>query len=152
MSLQHLGLFLHIVAVVLWVGGMIFTHFCLRPAVQALPPAQRLPLWVALLSRFFPLVWGAIVLLLGTGLAKLLAVGFGAAPTAWHVMMLSGLIMMAVFASIWFGPWAALKRAVAVEDWAGAAVQMNRIRQRVSLNLLLGLLTIAIATLGLAWF
>lgn len=152
MSLQHLGLFLHLAGAILWVGGMAFAHFCLRPAALALPPAQRLPLWLGVLSRFFALVWVAIALLLISGFAKLGSVGFGAAPAAWHVMMLTGLIMVGVFFAIWFGPWSAFKRAVAAEDWAAGAVALNRIRQRVIINLVLGVVTVAVATLGLAWF
>lgn len=149
---QHFGLFAHLIGVVIWVGGMALLYFCLRPAAVALPPAQRLPLWVGVLSRFFPLVWACIVVILLSGFGKLGVVGFGNAPTAWHVMMLLGLVMVAVFVSIWFGPWPALKRAVAVEDWANGAAALGRIRHRVAINLVLALLTIATATLGLALF
>ncbi|MDX5363256.1 MAG: CopD family protein [Pseudazoarcus pumilus] len=147
---QNFGLFAHLLGVITWLGGMFLLYFCLRPAAMALAPAQRLPLWVAVFSRFFPLVWASIALILLSGLGKLGAIGFANAPTAWHVMLLTGLAMVAVFVSIWFGPWAALKRAVAAEDWAAGAAALNRIRQRVALNIALGLLTVAIATLGLA--
>lgn len=147
---QNFGLFVHLVGVIVWVGGMAVLYFCLRPAAMTLPPPQRLALWVAVFSRFFPLVWVAILLILLSGFGKLGAIGFANAPTAWHVMLLTGLAMVAVFASIWFGPWAALKRAVAADDMAAGAAALNRIRQRVAINLALGVLTVAIATLGLA--
>jgi uncharacterized membrane protein len=147
---QNFGLFAHLLGVIVWVGGMALLYFCLRPAAMALPPAQRLPLWVGVFSRFFPLVWASIALILLSGFGKLGAVGFGAAPTAWHVMLLTGLAMVVVFVSIWFGPWAALKRAVAAGDLPAGAAALNSIRQRVAINLLLGLLTVGIATLGLA--
>ncbi|AUN94794.1 CopD family protein [Pseudazoarcus pumilus] len=152
MSLQHLTLFLHLLAVIVWVGGMAFAYLCLRPAATMLPPAQRLPLWVATLERFFTLVWGAIVLILASGFGKLGAVGFANAPGAWHWMMLTGLVMVAVFVFLWFGPWRRLKAAVATEDWAGGALALGMIRRLVGFNLALGLVTVAIATLGLAWF
>jgi uncharacterized membrane protein len=66
-------------------------------------------------------------------------------------MLLTGMVMIGVFASIWFGPWRSMQQAVGNEDWARAAVAMNTIRQRVGFNLGLGLLTTAIATLGLAF-
>ncbi|MEX3526641.1 MAG: hypothetical protein VB143_04220 [Burkholderia sp.] len=32
------ALFLHLLAVAVWVGGMVFAHFCLRPALSDLSP------------------------------------------------------------------------------------------------------------------
>jgi len=150
MKFHHVLLFAHLAGVILWVGGMAFAHFCLRPAALALPPAQRLPLWCGVLGRFFRVVWLAIGLIVGSGFAMLGATGFAQAPVAWHVMAGIGLVMVAVFASIWFGPWQALQQAVVAENWAGGAAALNRIRQRVGLNLLLGVFTVAVATLGLA--
>ncbi|NMG67427.1 hypothetical protein GPA19_21015 [Azoarcus indigens] len=151
MTFHHLMLFLHVLAVTAWVGGMAFAWGCLRPAVGVLAPAQRLALWVAVLGRFFLLVWIAIALLLLSGSAMLMEVGFARAPAAWHAMTFTGLVMIAVFLSIWFGPWRSLRQAVHVEDWARGAIAMNRIRQRVAFNLALGVVTIAAATLGLAF-
>ena len=143
-------LFLHLLGVVVWVGGMAFAYLCLRPAAAALPPAQRLPLWHDVFARFFPLVWIAVVLILGTGVGMLVEVGFARAPKAWHLMLVTGVVMIAVFVMLWAGPWRALRAAVKAENWAAGAVALNRIRQRVGFNLALGIVTIAIATLGLA--
>lgn len=151
MTFHHLMLFVHLIGVVVWVGGMAFAYLCLRPAALELPPALRLGLWARVFERFFPLVWGSIGVLFLSGIAMLFEVGFATAPVAWHLMLVTGLIMSGVFASLWWGPWRALRQAVAVEDWARAAVALNLIRQRVSFNLVLGTLTIAIASLGLAW-
>jgi len=63
--------------------------------------------------------------------------------------MLTGLVMIAVFLSIWFGPWRRLRAAVSREEWAAGAVALNQIRQRVGFNIVLGTATVAIATLGL---
>lgn len=151
MSFHHLLLFLHLVGVVTWVGGMAFAYFCLRPAAGRLAPAQRLPLWAGVFARFFPLVWAAVGLIVLSGVTMLVQVGFGQAPPAWHAMFLIGLVMVGVFLSIWLGPWPALRDAVAREDWAAGAVALNRIRQRVGLNIVLGYVTIGVATLGLAF-
>ena len=149
MTFQHLLLFLHLAGVVTWVGGMAFAYLCLRPAAGALTPPQRLTLWVAVLSRFFPLVWVAVALIAVSGGTTLVRVGFGRAPAAWHVMLLTGTVMIGIFVTIWFRLWPRLCNAVAREDWAGAAVAMNGIRQRVAFNLAVGIVTIGIATLGL---
>ena len=39
------ALFLHLLGVAVWIGGMIFAHFCLRPALGDPTPQLRLPLW-----------------------------------------------------------------------------------------------------------
>ena len=47
---------LHLLGVVVWVGGMFFAHMALRPAAtELLEPPQRLPLLQATLMRFFTL-------------------------------------------------------------------------------------------------
>lgn len=149
MTFQHFTLFLHLLGVIVWVGGMAFAYLCLRPAAAGLAPSQRLALWVAVFERFFPLVWASVALILFSGLTTMLRFGFDSVPGAWHWMMAVGLVMMAVFAWIWFGPWRALRSAVGAEDWARGAQALNRIRQRVAFNLGLGIVTLAIATLGL---
>ncbi|THF66210.1 hypothetical protein E6C76_04955 [Pseudothauera nasutitermitis] len=149
MTVNHLMLFLHVCGVTLWVGGMAFAWACLRPAAAGLAPAARLELWRGVLARFFPLVWVSIALIALSGGYRLFEVGFASAPRAWHAMLFTGNLMMAVFLSIWFGPWQRLRAAVDAEDWATAALALGRIRQRVGFNLALGVLTIAVSTLGL---
>ena len=58
-------LFVHIVGVVIWVGGMFFAYVCLRPAAtKILEQPLRLTLWKAVFDRFFPAVWAAVFLIL----------------------------------------------------------------------------------------
>ena len=151
MKLHHILLFAHLAGVIVWVGGMAFAHFCLRPAALPLPPALRLSLWSGVFRRFFPIVWLAIAVIVVSGFAMLVEVGFAQAPRSWHVMAAVGLVMSGIFASIWFGPWRALQQAVAAESWAQGAQALNLIRQRVTINVVLGVLTVLLATLGLAF-
>jgi len=44
---------LHLLAAIVWVGGMFFAHLVLRPAAMELEPAQRLALWLRVFDRFF---------------------------------------------------------------------------------------------------
>ena len=142
-------LLLHLSGVIVWVGGMFFAHFCLRPVAAAqLPPPQRLPLLAAVLGRFFVAVALSIFIILSTGFARLAMTGFAQAPMHWHVMAGSGLVMAAIFGVIWFRCFPQLKAGVAVQDWPAAGAAMNRIRQLVATNLLLGVATIVVATLG----
>jgi uncharacterized membrane protein len=147
--MRSILLLLHLSGVVVWVGGMFFAHFCLRPvAATQLPPPQRLPLLAAVLGRFFMAVAASIVAILISGFAIMGATGFGQAPIHWHVMSGIGLVMAAIFGVIYFLHYPQLKAGVAVQDWPAAGAAMNRIRLLVTTNLLLGALTIAVATLG----
>lgn len=58
---------LHLLLIVVWVGGMVFSHFFLRPAVIGLEPSVRLTLMRDVLRRFFQAVLAASVLTLITG-------------------------------------------------------------------------------------
>jgi uncharacterized membrane protein len=143
-------LLLHLSGVIVWVGGMFFAHFCLRPvAALQLPPPQRLPLLAAVLGRFFSMVAVSIVAILGSGFAGMAAMGFAHAPMHWHVMSGLGVLMAAIFGVIYFLHYPRLKAGVAVQDWPAAGAAMNRIRVLVATNLLLGMVTIVVATLGI---
>lgn len=142
-------LFLHLAGVIVWVGGMFFAHFCLRPVVaEQLPSARRLHLLADVLGRFFVAVGLAVVLILLSGFASLKITGFAAAPLHWHVMSGLGLLMAGIFAVIYFRFYPRLRDGVVAEDWPAAGAAMNRIRQLVAGNLLLGGLTLMVATLG----
>lgn len=142
-------LFLHLTGVVLWVGGMFFAWMCLRPvaAVQLAPPA-RLQLWTGVFARFFPWVWGAILAIFLTGLLTMLAVGMKYAPLHWHLMLGLGLLMIGLFIHVFAAPYGRLKAAVAAQDWLKGGVALGQIRQLVGINLVMGIATIAVASLG----
>jgi uncharacterized membrane protein len=140
---------LHLAGVIIWVGGMFFAHYCLRPVVVAqLAPPQRLPLLAGVLGRFFAVVAVAVGVILGSGFAMMFTVTFKNALLHWHVMMATGLVMAGVFAWIYGALYPRLAAGVAAQDWPTAGAAMERIRKLVAFNLHLGFLTIAIATLG----
>ncbi len=136
--------FLHIAGAVVWLGGISFMLFALRPSAAAqLAPPQRLPLMVLVMQKFFMLVWLSIGLLLLTGLAMLLAVGMKNAPLGWHLMLGIGLLMFALFGHLYFGPYRRLKRAVAAADWPEGGRRVGQIAALAMSNLVLGVLAIA---------
>ncbi len=153
MILVPLLLFLHLVAVVVWVGGMFFAYLCLRPVAAAqLEPPQRLMLWTGVFERFFPWVWPSVVMILGSGLTMFWVVGAGNpgnAPLHWNLMMGTGIVMMLIFAHLYFAPFQTLRQCVAAADWPRAGAALDQIRKLVGFNLFLGLLTIVVATLGI---
>ena|SRR5450830_171325 len=136
--------FIHIAAAIMWLGGISFMLFALRPAATALlAPPQRLPLIALALGKFFALVWLAIGLLLLTGLTMLLGVGMKNAPVGWHLMLGIGLLMFALFGHLYFGPYRRLQRAVAATDWPEGGRRVGQIATLSGLNLALGVLAIA---------
>lgn len=149
--MTELWLFLHLAAVVVWIGGMVFAHFCLRPAALAtLQPPQRLPLMSATLGRFFVLVGGALVPLWLSGgamFAQLAAAG-GRIPLAWHLMAAIAAVMTVVFLVIALRLHPRMRAALAAGELPKAAAALDGIRRLVVLNLALGIATIAVATLG----
>ena len=142
-----LAKFLHVLSVVIWVGGMFFAYMALRPvAAERLEPPQRLNLWEGVFSRFFPWVWASVALILGSGLYMMAAIGKPPIPVA--LMFVLGVIMMLLFAHVFFASFKRLKRAVAAQDWVAGGVALGQIRKLIAINLALGILTITVATLG----
>jgi len=146
--MRDFWLFLHLIGVVTWVGGMSFGHHCLRPAVLALPPPQRLALMADVLGRFFGHVTASLVLIWVSGIALMLQAGLARVPAGWHAMAGIALLMTLIFGVIRLARFPRLRAAVASADWAGAAAALDGIRMLVAGNLGLGLLTVAVATLG----
>ncbi len=140
----------HVLAAAAWVGGMAFAVFVLRPSLSTLEPPQRLLLHRQILRRFLGLIWHAMPVALLTGWGLLFGWYGGFAGTGWHVhlMHLTALVMSAVFLSVAFGPWPAFRTAFDRGDRAAAAAAVERIRNRMQMNLALGVLTIAVAAFG----
>jgi uncharacterized membrane protein len=136
--------FLHLGAAMIWLGGMAFMLFALRPSLPLIEaPAQRLPLLVAVLRRFFALVWAAIALLLLSGFYMLGHAGAQAAPVGWHTMAGIGTLMCLIFGHIYFALFRPLLRAVAAADWPQGARRVNLIAKLVMVNFVLGWLAVA---------
>ena len=152
-AIATIALILHTIAAVVWVGGMFFALFVLRPATAALEPGPRLDLWLLVFDRFFTWVFAAIVLLLVSGYAMIFGVyaGFSGIGLHINIMQATGIIMMLLFFHLYFVPWRRFRAAVARRDQAAAATQLAQIRTIVVVNLLLGLLTVAVGSSGRYW-
>ncbi|WP_245906023.1 CopD family protein [Teichococcus aestuarii] len=141
---------LHLLGAVLWVGGMAFAILALRPSLATLPGPQRLAVLGGTYRRFFLVVWHAMPVMLASGYALLFGWYGGFAGSGWHIhtMHLTGLIMSAVFLAIFFGPWKAMRAALAAGQDAAAAAAADKVRRLVTLNLVIGLLTVIVAGWG----
>ena len=144
---MSIAIALHVIAIVIWVGGMFFAHQVMRPAaVKTLVAPQRLQLWVAGFNRFFPWVWLCIAVVLVTGFWMFFQ--FPVKPLFFHIMMGLGIVMILMFLHVFFAPYNKLKQAVAEERWEDGGKALNQIRILVGINTLIGIITILVATAG----
>ena len=153
--LYNLLKLVHLLSIIVWIGGMVFAHFFLRPAAQALEAPARVRLMHAVLERFFTAVAVAIVAVLGSGLWMIGRVakqavqsgGSFSMPLAWTLMATLGLVMVAIFGHIRFALFKRLQRAVALSDWAAGGQALGSIRTWVGVNLALGAITVGVTLL-----
>ncbi|WP_042301842.1 CopD family protein [Paraburkholderia kururiensis] len=143
-----IALFLHLLAVAVWVGGMVFASFCLRPALEDLSPQLRLPLVASVFGRFFNWVAGSVLVILGSGGFLLVKFGGGQASWPMHAMAGIGVVMMLIFGHIRFAVFPRIQRAVQAQKWPDGARAVAAMRQLVIINIVLGVVTVGMAVLG----
>jgi uncharacterized membrane protein len=149
---------IHLLSVIVWIGGMVFVQFFLRPAVATLEAPQRVQLMHQVLGRFFNAVLLSAGLVLASGvwmigrMARQMSqsgVKFNM-PIEWMVMALLGVLMVLIFGHIRFALYKKLTRAVNAQDWPAGAAALASIRTGVSVNLVLGVLIVLVTLLGAA--
>jgi uncharacterized membrane protein len=148
-----LGLILHSLGAIVWVGGMFFAYLVLRPVAGGMDAPARLALWRGVFERFFPWVWASIAALLLSGYLMLFfgLGGFRGAGLHVHIMHLVGWIMILLFLHLYFAPWRRFRQALDGGDQPEAARRLGQIRVIVATNLGLGLLVSAIGASGRWW-
>ena len=142
---------LHLLAIVVWIGGMVFAHFFLRPAALQLEAAQRIRRMHGALQRRFQAVLVSVVIVLTSGLWMIGRVAKQTVqagldfqmPLHWTLMAALGIVMMAIFGHIRFALFKRLDRAVQANDWAAGGAALGSIRLWVGVNLAIGVAIIA---------
>lgn len=144
---------LHLVAAIVWMGGMTFMLVALRPAaLEVLEPQVRARLMGAVWRRFFSVVLVAIAVLLLTGghmyasafkAAQSSTAGAAGVPMGWGLMLGIGVVMILLFGHIYFAGFGKFKRALAAQQWPVAAQAAAQINRLVVINFVLGWLAIA---------
>ncbi len=134
---------LHLAAAIVWLGGMTFMLFALRPVLlEKLQGPERLSFLRLVLQRFFAIVLGAVAVLLLTGLhlygAGAKAVGMPSIPLGWHLMAGLGILMILLFGHIYFAGFRGLAKAVEAANWPVAAAKAAQIHKLVVVNFVLG--------------
>jgi len=149
---------IHLLSVIVWIGGMVFAQFFLRPSLATLEAPQRVQLMHQVLGRFFKavLLCAGLVLLSGGWMIGRMArqmsqsgVKFNM-PMEWMVMASLGVLMVLIFGHIRFALYKKLTLAVNAQDWPAGAAALASSRTGVSVNLALGVLIVLVTLLGAA--
>lgn len=146
-----IALALHVLAIVLWIGGVGFVTMAMLPALRRVPDtAQRLALFEAFESRFSRVARGSIVLAGATGLYMLFRLDawswFTMLPFWWmHAMVLVWLIFAVMLFVI--EPFV-LRRRFAARVKAAPDATFRAMLLLHWVLLLLGLITILGAAAG----
>ncbi len=145
-----IALTLHLLAATVWVGGLSFAFVGLRPATAELDAAHRVKMWSDALGAFALWTWAAIVILLATGFWMVFRLpdGMKGAGLHVHLMLGLGLLMMLMQGHLQFAPLRRLRRAVGRSHWADAGKALGQVRVFIALQLVLGLVVVAIASGG----
>jgi uncharacterized membrane protein len=149
--MHKLWIFLHLVGVVIWIGGMFFMLHCLRPSLEAIDGPQRPKLMLAVQGKFFKMVTVSLVLIWGSGLAMLytaISNGLKPWPIGWHVMITLAVLMTLLFFYIRFALFARAKQAFDQSKPGELGPIMEKIRMAVMTNMALGFVVIAAAIFG----
>jgi uncharacterized membrane protein len=150
-NLMGVALMAHVLSAIIWVGGMFFAWMILRPvAASHLEPPDRLKLWKGVFDRFFPWVWASVGLILASGFWIILGYyqGFANVGPHVHTMTLLGITMTIIYLVVYFVPYPRLRAAVEAGNWPEGARHLALIRRLIGINLLIGLLTAAVAVSG----
>jgi uncharacterized membrane protein len=151
MTLANVADFLHLVATVAWIGGMLFMKLVLMPGMEAIDPPQRGRLMGAVAKRFTIVAWSSTAVLLATGFLKTPGEYLLDAATAYGMLLLikhvAIALMIVVGAVITFGVaprLRALAPAPGQPPSPALAAAQQRLNALSAINTVLGLAVLAL--------
>ena len=132
---------IHLLCVVLWVGGMAFLLLTLRPSASAIDPSARLVLQGAVFRRFFRTIWQVMPMAIVSGLLLLILL-YSHQKMPWEVMVMQtgGVLMAAIFIGMVLVPNKRFQAKLA----AGTATAEDAVPVRRLIWLSLGIGTIVL--------
>jgi putative copper export protein len=132
----YVSVTLHVLAAMLWLGGMLFLAIVAAPVLRTVDPESRRVIYDRVGYRFRTVGWACIALLVLTGLVNLHYRGFLSRPVltdaafwaspfgralAWKLVLAGVMLAVSAAHDFWLGP-AAGRRAPGTPD----AVRLNR--------------------------
>ncbi|MFQ5657263.1 MAG: DUF4149 domain-containing protein [Candidatus Methylomirabilales bacterium] len=138
---------LHLLAAVVWIGGMLFLGLVLAPVLRQRPPVERAALVSAVGRRFLKIAWAALAVLLLTGSILWAFRGFHLTLVLIAKLALVGVILLlSLVHDFLLGP-----RLVAQLERGGHGEETVRLRRQVTaLARLNALCAVVVLVLGLA--
>jgi uncharacterized membrane protein len=145
-----LVLAIHILAVIIWLGGLFFLVAVLGPTAESLDAAGASSLWYRTLSRSLAWGWLSLVLIVATGVAMVFLVfgGYGYIPNIHRVNMALGIPAIALYGYVYLMPRRQLGRSVRSNDRVVMAKKRHQVRTLLSTILALALSAAFMSTLG----
>ena len=161
MSLYHLNVTVHVLAALLWLGGMFFLGVVGAPVLRRVePPALRAALFKDLGLRFRGVGWIAIAVLLVTGVgnlwfrgllswavlgsARFWATSYGHV-LAWKLVAVAAMLVISALHDFVLGPAASAARAGTPEAlrWRRWAALLARVNALVGLVVVIAAVRLA---------
>lgn len=141
-------IWIHVIAAMFWIGGMLFFAMVLVPSLSGLPTGQRRELMSRIGLRFRKTGWTALGVLLVTGLLQLYRLGMPAFIGEWlwaKLAMVALMVSLTLLHDLVLGP-----RSIEMSRADPAPHPLQRtVRWMARFNLLVGL-AIVLASVYLA--
>jgi uncharacterized membrane protein len=144
MEIKGILLSLHLMAAVVWIGGVFFMTIIMRAVVSDFDAPERIKVMSRVFKYFFQWVWVAIAIILITGFSIIFGVYEGYGNLPWmhfkriHLMTVIGLIMSVIFTYIYTGPFKGLQKAMRAKDSSAIQKNVKLIRLFGMVQLILG--------------
>jgi uncharacterized membrane protein len=144
------GLALHIVSVIIWIGGLFLAFVALKPGMLPIDAEARLAVWQHGFGRFLPWSWLCVVTLLLSGFAMVFLgfSGLTALPAHVRAMMALGVLTAGLYAYLLFLPWRGFRHAMLKFDWPTAETKIAQVRRVMGVTLVIGLAAAIVGAAG----
>jgi uncharacterized membrane protein len=138
---------LHILAIVVWLGGLFCMSVMVSPAGRDLDATAIAFHWQRVLARFFTWAWIALLLIVATGIAlvQVRFGGFSNMPALHRANTAIGVPAIALFAYVFLVPWRRYCRSIAKSEWSAAERLLGHVRIVLAIILVLGVVASVIS-------
>jgi uncharacterized membrane protein len=141
---------LHILATIVWLGGLFLLCVVFPPSTRNLDSKTALSLWHKILSLFFVWAWISMALILATGIAIVFLKfgGFSGIPTIHRWNMAIGIPAIVLYCYLYFVPWQRSRCAMSRQDWGAAERDITQARIIMAIILTLGLVASVVSAVA----
>lgn len=151
---------LHLLATTVWIGGMAFNIWVLRPSLSIMEPTKRIQLVGAVLKRFIYFAWVSIGALIFTGIflgressEVLLSSNYGIALIFKHAIVTGMVVIVALVSFVLFPKLRMFLSELDVKAYEATKLPqeltalLGKIVALVKLNLTLGVIVLLVTAM-----